>query len=599
MSNYVVLIILILSCSWALAHEQERINALSEHPHWLKLLHYSGSSSDISSSDFFLSKYGNTNPEAELATTIEKLKSSQEVYCNYPARRMWLEKNGFSFPERDCSEFKEWSRGNSVKSVSLIFASGFLGNPASYFGHPLLKFNFKDARSPLDLLDTAINYGAFTPPDIGAIPYAVYGIVGGFEAGFTTTDFFYHKNNYSELELRDLWEYELSLSREQISELVAHVWEMRNAKIPYYFFSDNCAYRISEIMELVVDKKFVSKSVPYAIPANLFHRINEYGLVKEVKLIRSRQTRLREKVYSLDNNERRHLSLIASSTDHLQSESFKELDDEQKSLVLEAGLDYFTYRMILNSDEPEHKEAKGKVLKERFALPPSTSVWETISQRPPHEAQRPVLTHLGYFYSDKFKSGGRFRFRPAFYDLISPDAGRPTLSSLSVFDVDLNFNDERLWLSKFNFMSVENLNISKTGLKHDGGWAWRFRLGAEQINLACNTCTVPLFEAGVGKAWEFSRSFAFYTMIDPRIQSEYKKYGHLAITPNIGALITLSEDVRFHTFGGRRFYLNQDNVKEDIFSIEGRIGSSKTWDIRVGHQIHVDRRYSIGFGYYW
>ncbi|MFP5385953.1 MAG: DUF4105 domain-containing protein [Bacteriovoracia bacterium] len=531
--------------------------------------------------------------------TIKGLRESDETYCNYPARRKWLEKKGFSFPQRECSAFEEWTRGHSIKSISLIFASGFLGNPASYFGHPLIKFNFKDERSPLDLLDTAINYGAFTPPEIGAIPYAFYGIFGGFEAGFTSADFFFHKNNYSELELRDLWEYELLLDDEQVAEVVNHVWEMQRAKIPYYFFSDNCAFRISELLELVLDKQLISKSVPYAIPATLFHRIHENGLVKNIKLLPSRQTRLREKVFSLKASEKSHLTLLTEDVNHLQDESFKKLSAKKRARILEAGLDYFSYRLILDEDKEKLKLAKRAILKERFALPPGRSRWQTITQHPPHEAQRPVLTQWGYFYSEKFKSSGSFRFRPAFYDLISPDTGRPHFSALSAFDVELNFNDERIWLNRFTLMSVETLNISKTGLYKDGGFAWRFRLGAEQVNLACNTCTVALFEAGVGKAWELTNNFTLFTMLDPRIQSEYKDHGHLSATPSLGLLLTLSENFRLHSTGGKRFYLNKESISEDIFSVEGRLGSNRKWDIRMKYDQHVDRRYSVGFGYYW
>lgn len=604
MSRLLVSLFIILSGSLVYAHEPEDLKKLSQQNHWLKLLHFServfsSSKSDVSSKIFFLSPDGQSNAEAELLATIKGISESEDIYCRFPARRIWLEDQGLKFPQRKCTSFDEWTRGNSVKSVSLVFASGYLGNPASYFGHPLLKFNFKDARSPLDLLDTAINYGAFTPPDVAPLPYAILGIFGGYEAGFTSTDFFFHKNNYSELELRDLWEYELKLNEREVLEAVAHIWEMKDVTIPYFFFNDNCAYRMGEFLELITGKEFVSNRSPVAIPANLFHKLHEYDLFTEIKLLSSRQTRLREKVISLNSKERTFLKSISENSDKATSDEFKALSESEKSRVLEAAMDYFSYRFALDNKNNSLKEDKRKVVQQRLTLPPKKENWEKLPQRPPHEAQRPVLTQFGTFYSDKFEWGGSLRVRPVFYDLISPDTARPVLSSLSVFDVELNFTEEQLWLKSFNLIALESLNISKTGLHGDGGWAWKFKLGADQMNLACNTCTVPRFEGGFGKAFEISQKFVVSGMIDPRIQSTFQGSGFLAVTPNISALMTFSKDFRISASGGRRYYLNHGFPIENIYSIEGRLGSSRTWDLRMGYMEHVDKRYSLALGLYW
>lgn len=603
MPNNLILFLTIFSCSLSWSYGQENIQTVAQHPHWYKLLHYSNPlfskpKSDINSQDYFLAKDGQTNPKSELKATIDGLSNSEQIYCKFPARRIWLEKMGWKFPLRSCPAYQEWSRSNSVKSISLIFASGFLGNPASYFGHPLLKFNFKDKRSPLDLLDTAINYGAFTPPDVGALPYAIYGIFGGYQAGFTSADFFFHKNNYSELELRDLWEYELDFSDDQVKEIVAHLWEMSNAKINYYFFSDNCAFRMGELLELVLEEELVSKRLPFAIPSGLFHKIHDYNLVKEIKLLGSRQTRLREKFSSLSKQEQYHLGVIASNPNYVESNEFKALNDAGKSKILETALDYFSYRMILD-EGTEFKTAKQKILRQRFSLPPGENEWKKIPQKPPHEAQKPILTQLGYFYSEKFKDAGSLRLRPVFYDIVSPDSGRPPLSSLSVFDLELNFNDERLWLKSFNLISVESLNLSPTKLPDDGGLAWRFKFGADQLNLSCNTCTVTRFEGGIGKAWELSRSFVLYAMLDPRLQTQYRNSGYLAVTPNLSALITLSDELRLNTVVGKRFNLDSDHTSENMYLVEARFGQNRNWDVRLGFQEHIDRRYSAALGLYW
>lgn len=604
MSNNLIYLFLLLSCSWGFAQEQESFEKLSSDPHWLKLLHYSSpligkARSDVTSKDFFLSEDGRSNPFQELKATIKAIHESETSYCKFPSRRIWLEGKGLSFPKRECKDFLEWTRGNSIKSVSLIFASGYLGNPASFFGHPLLKLNFKDERSPHDFLDTAINYGAFTPPNVDPFSYAISGIFGGYNAGFTSADFFFHANNYSELELRDMWEYELQLSEDQVRELVAHLWDMKGATISYLFFSDNCAYRMGEVLELVTNKEFVSEHSPYAIPAALFHKLYEYSLVTDLKLLKSRQSRMTEKVLSLSSHESRSLHRIVDDPSYINSARFISEPKDSRSKILEATIDYYSYRLVTEKDDEVLKESRKQLLKQRLALPPKTFAWNEIPLTPPHKSQRPILTQIGFVQSENFGRTGTFRFRPVYYDLVSPDSGRPPRSSLSVLDFELNANEERLWLKNFNLISIETLNLSRTHLKNDGGFAWRFKVGADQVNLSCNTCTVPKLEVGGGKAWELTDKIVLFGMIDPRVQSHFEGSGILSVTPSISTLLTFSNDFRLSASAGKRYQIDVGHIPENIFNVEGRIGSDRTWDVRVTFQQHVDRRYGFATGFYW
>lgn len=603
MPNYLIFLFAFISCSGALALEQEPLEKLSQDPHWLKLLHYSNPYfgnriSDIDEGQFFLAKDGNKNPHAELLETIKNLQSSKESYCRYPARRNWLESKGFTFSTHQCEEYSAWTRDHSVKSLSMIFATGFLGNPASFFGHPLLKFNFKDEKSPLDMLDTAINYGAFTPPDVDPASYAINGMFGGYKAGFTSADFFYHANNYSELELRDMWEYELELSPKEVELIVGHLWELKEAKLNYYFFSDNCAYRMSELLELGSGKKFIGKT-PFAIPSTLFHQIHDYELYSNLKLLKSRQSRMSDKVESLSDRERTQLEKIVRNSAHLKSDEFQNASDQMRSKVLDAAIDYYSFLISKDTSQSDLKEKRKILLRERVSLPPESVNWNDSKPRPPHEAQKPILTQLGLVQSEKFGKVGTLRMRPVYYDFISPDAGRPSYSSLGVMDFELNLSDDRLWLKNLNLISIETLNISRTGLEGDGGMAWRVKAGADQVTLACNTCTVPRVEVGAGKAFEFSKKFAFYGMIDPRLQTHLGDYGFFSLTPSFGTLITLSEKFRVHASAGKRYQIDVGHRPENIFNVEGRFGNSREWDLRMTFQQHVDRRYGLSMSLYW
>ncbi len=616
-----VLIFLVQSLGYAaestdvsvLLHEAQRLQLFADI-HWHKLLHYKygllSGKSDIVSPEHFLAVDGNLDPAAELIATINAFfapKTShldQHAICRFPARYEWLNKRLAHIKSRfptvtNCPAYERWTNNRSIKSVSVIFATGYLGNPASYFGHPLMKLNFEDGIDTNPLLDHAINYGAFSPASENPVSYALKGLFGGYLAGFTSAKFFFHNHNYSEIELRDLWQYELQLSDDQISQLTNHLWELMHVKFPYYFTHDNCAYRMSELLELVIPVSLTQKYVPFAIPSTLFYKLVDNDLVKSYSLLESRQSRMTRKYHQLRPSEKRHTQLITQNAGHVETEEFSALNRKEQSRILEVAFDHYEYRRALDLQNESLKGSKIKLLSYRTDLPPGENAWEKNETQPPHRAQRPVLTQIKALDSKTHGSTMGLRVRPAYYDLVSPDDGRLPYSSLSIMDTELQFTSQRLWLQNLNFISVETLNVSQTYLPGDGGLAWRFKLGLEQLSLACTDCLVARLEGGVGKAWEISKKITFFTMIEPRLHTVRNNLGPLSGTVSVATLLTPSRNWRLHASAGKRYYANAMALDENLYLIESRWGSSPKWDVRLHYQDHIDRRWGVSYGRYW
>lgn len=156
--------------------EQSRIQELSENRTWLRLMHYEASltsdlESEVTSDNFFLSPEGRTSPQQELEATIVAMlthepEDNQSAQCRFPARKLWLNQvlPGVSkeMPQVSCSDYQQHATEHSATSLSLLFASGYLGNPASMYGHLLIKLNNQDST---ELLENTLNYGAMVPSD--------------------------------------------------------------------------------------------------------------------------------------------------------------------------------------------------------------------------------------------------------------------------------------------------------------------------------------------------------------------------------------------------------------------------------------------------
>lgn len=238
-----------------LAWSLNDLQTASQHKQWKSLLGYRyDSTSSIQSDSFFLSPEGHRDPLAELTATIAALQETSQAdnthaQCRFRGRYYWILEKGLvepdTLPKVTCSEFQKFANfpdTNANRSISLIFATGYLGNPASYYGHLLLKLNTDSSTHQNSELDSiALNYGAKIPENENVVLYILKGLTGVYPSAFTQKEFYYHLNNYTDGELRDLWEYRLTLPQSAHELIVGHLWEMLGIQHKYYFANRNCA----------------------------------------------------------------------------------------------------------------------------------------------------------------------------------------------------------------------------------------------------------------------------------------------------------------------------------------------------------------------
>lgn len=591
---------------------------LYKDPQWIKLLHaYQAFGSDrynsnIHSSTFFLSKQKPFSPYNEMVATLSEItslkrKNDNSVYCRFPARYEFLTSN-LKLPAKfhkkhTCTNFKRWTKNNSVESISLIFATGYLGNPASYFGHPLLKLNYQNPQVSTNLLDQAINFGAFTPRDENAFIYALKGIFGGYNAGYTSLEFFYHNQDYSEVELRDMWEYELNLTQEQRNLLLNHLWELLEQKFDYYFFKKNCAWAMSNLLEIASGVELLSAKAPYAIPVSLFQSLSDNPrLIKDVGLIASRQTRLKNKLHSLEKPSRQIVKDIIYNPQVINSQRFDRLKLENKIMIIETLFDYTSFFLRQNPKDKKVTSLKKIILLKRLQLPIKETKWPLIIKDPPHKAQRPVMTNIGYAKNSLDQEFVRFRVRPAYYDILSIDTARSKNSALTIFDTSFDIINDELTLNKLILLDAQTWNLSQTQLPGDGSYSWRIKLAAERINLDCTYCLTQKVFGGVGYAFILSEktNFIIHPGINISYQNNIENSGNIHVYPTLETLFDISPSWRlFGTISQRTYIDKPENKNETLYKISNRFGSKPNWDIRLEYEFSKIHEVNLSYSLYW
>ena len=237
---------------------------LHRQRYWHLLLHYratlAGYASEADEAGFFLAANGKTDPKAELEATLTKFfstelvgRSRQPARCAFIARYHWLKAalaiDEARLPPQSCERFHAWFKELNPASITLIFPSAYMNNPSSMFGHLLLRVDQKGQTEQTRLLAYTVNYAADVTSDNGFV-FAVLGLTGGFKGYFSTHPYYVKATEYGDFENRDLWEYRLNLTEDQVERLLMHTWEMGNASFDYFFFKENCAYHILSLLEL-------------------------------------------------------------------------------------------------------------------------------------------------------------------------------------------------------------------------------------------------------------------------------------------------------------------------------------------------------------
>lgn len=598
--------------------------SLHESAYWKALLHYTSRPlvengeeylSEIKSEEFFLSEKGRTNAQLELNATINAFLApigddvQKHARCIFPARYLWLKKHLPSLNSpvdiNQCDNYQTWSLGGNVDSISLVFANGYFKNPASYYGHILLKFNSDDeSQQSSEFLAKSMDYGAILNNQDNAVAYIFKGIFGFYDAGFTHAHFYEKNHNYGEDELRDLWDYQLALEPEEVEMIVAHGWEVLGAKFQYFFTKKNCATAMADLIELVVNKPLYPRNQPWVAPVSVFMGIaetthNGKSLVESITRIASRESRLKERYAQLGADEKDAIEKIMGHENFVRILDHEKLSTESKQRILETLLDYYQFLLVESPTDTKLKNKRKQVLLYSLTLPVKAWEWRVNKKVPPHKGQKPTMLRVTAHEDEFSKQRESIRLRPAYFDFLNLKSGRAPYTQLSMLDTTLVHRDGNYAVEKIDLLNIETMNVSETGLDGEGGNAWKLRVGYEQYNDNCHNCGVYFFEAGYGKAKQLSDALLVYGLLDGRLQSNHQDSGLFSMSPRVGLIADFSDFWSSSISVQRRFDLDGSSATNNRIKWQNRFGSSSDWDIRMGVAKENKIEYELSYSHYW
>ncbi|HTP26738.1 MAG TPA: DUF4105 domain-containing protein [Anaeromyxobacteraceae bacterium] len=491
---------------------------------WLRLVRYrsrllGGVESEAADSNFFLAPNGKNDPEAELEATLAgffspaRLQSKKHPQCQFPARLAWLAErlsmDRSRLPTQRCPDLEAFQDRLRAKSVTLVFSSYYLNNPASAFGHTFLRVNKADAAlnsHHFELVDYGIDYAA-TADTGNALLYAVKGLTGLFQGHWNHYPYFYKVREYADYESRDLWEYDLELSPRETEMLVLHLWELGSTWFRYYYLTENCSYGVMAALEAAAPRlELLQHLGPIIIPGDTVRALYANpGLVRAVHFRPSIRAQFRMRVSHLTAAEGDAVERLIKAP----AASITGLSPIAEARALDAALDYvdLTYaRELLGNVVTPAADLKQRLMERRSSLLVQSD--ELTLPAPesldPHRAHGSLRAGVGAGASTRNGPLTVYDFRLALHDLADPPTGYPALSQIEFLPVRLRYEPRSNAFGLEEGFLADVFSLSDFG-RFEHHISWRARFGATTVrDSACSDCLAGIASLGGG----FAKSLA-------------------------------------------------------------------------------------------
>lgn len=508
--------------------DDQRLQHLANDPFWLSLGHYEagklkGWRSYVSDAKFFLAKDGAHHPDAELKATVDALYApaslgEKHAQCVYPARTRWLKDQLHltDLPAVDCVEFKQWFKDVAPHSAVMIFPAAYLNSPSSMFGHTLLRIDQADVQSnKTALLSYAINFGAYIEGSDNSILYAWKGLMGGYPGLFALVPYQEKLSEYRSLENRDLWEYRLNLTQVETERMVEHVWELKQIQFDYFFFDENCSYRLLELLQVARPGLRLTEQFPLtAIPTDTVKAVKDAGLVEKIDYRPSRERELLERAKPLDSDEQQWVLKISDDQKQLQDPTFKALGKDRQALIIDAAYRLGRYRANGLERDSERSQRSFELLR-------------AINQNPAPDLQieRPGLPENGH-ESRTWQAGigtrgdkafAEYGLRMAYHDLSDNAEGFPLGAQIEILQMKLRQYEGNNWqLQQLDLATIRSLTPRNELLQP---LSWQVTGGLERVPGKHDDETlVSHVNGGAGGTWQLHDDMLGFALGTVRVE---------------------------------------------------------------------------------
>jgi hypothetical protein len=440
---------------------------------WLTLGHYKPGTwpgswrSHADDPRFFLAGDGRHDPRAEMRATLAAFAESAgsgdaHAQCRFVARLDWLRQrlDLGALPQPECAGYRAFREQIQATRVVLVFPSYYLNSPSSMFGHTLLRLD-AGADDGAEYLSFAVNFGALVDPADNGLFYAFKGLSGGYPGQFEVDHYFRKIQEYNRSENRDIWEYPLDLDAAETERLIRHLWELKGINFAYYFFDENCSYRVLELLEVARPGIDLTSAFPLtAIPIDTVREVQRAGMVRDRQFRPAQGTVLRQRLAQIPASLHAIVLELSESPQRLDDPALLALDPALRARVVEAAYRVLRFRQTgrpRDAAVARHSFVLLQALQAQAANLPRDELAVDPAQAPDRSHGSRRLAVGGWQEEDlAYMSLG---LRMSLHSLEENRTGFPMGAQINIGHLDLRLDEDgRLDLNRLDLVDILSLS---------------------------------------------------------------------------------------------------------------------------------------------
>jgi len=508
---------------------------------WLNLLHYKGETnaliSQVDDDLFFNARDGKSNPQHELMASLQAFyqpnasEPDAHPQCRFVARLHWLQKqlpqSLVGLPNVQCPEYEKWRVQVPGNKASLIFPAYHLNSPSSMFGHTLLRIDPADDVNHSSWLSMAVNFGANIQASDNSLAFAIKGLAGGYSGTFIVTPYYKKIKEYNRQENRDIWEYPLNLTPQETEKMVQHLWELKGINFDYYFFDENCSYRLLELLEVARPNLRLTEQFGLtAIPVDTVRTIDNANLITDVVYRPSQASTINYLLNQLSVSEKNLVLQLSDNANLINSTAFEQINPTTQNIMLDAAYRYLRYQQ--NDDGRSDKNARNSfmLLNAINQLDSFESARMSFS-----EQQQPEKGHLSKRLQlsagsntienrdtniSNRRNFAQLQFRMSFHGLEDNINGFLEGAQINIGSISARAYQDELQLQQLDFIDIFSISPRNQFFQP---LSWRVYTGLEQQYINGKERLTGHVTGGAGVAYEPWKHGFFYLLASARLES--------------------------------------------------------------------------------
>lgn len=509
--------------AWTQAQSRE----LWTQPAWRTLVHYRPGTwpgSWVSQADdarFFLAPEGQTDPRAEMRATLAAFAAPAEsgnehAQCRFVARLTWLRQqlDLGELPQPDCAEYREFRGLVQATHAVMVFPSYYLGSPSSMFGHTLLRLDRGEADGGSEYLSFAVNFGALVNPNENGLFYAVRGLTGGYSGQFEVDQYYKKIREYNRDENRDIWEYPLDLDADEIERLIQHLWELRHINFAYYFFDENCSFRLLELLEVARPGLNLTAGFGItAIPIDTVRAVQDAGLVKGKLFRPAMGTVLKERLDTIPRPLLPEVVALSRSSGYLDDPAMQALDPATRANVIDAAHKFLRYEQVGEARDPDVAQRSFRLLQavQQHAADLSPAPSQVDPDASPDRSHGSRRLSVGAWHEEglDYMTLG---LRMALHSQQENRTGFPAGAQINIGNLDLRVEEDgEVDIERLDFVDILSLSPRD---RFFTPWSWAVDTGIERQWAGGREHRVAQINGGAGATrtlWDDNRVYGLVT----------------------------------------------------------------------------------------